>query len=78
MITAYVKCSIDECIRRDPKGLYKKAKEGEINTLIGFNEHYPEPENPDMILDTEKYSSLEIVNYIENYLSNDLFTNTRI
>ena len=72
LIIAYVKCSIDECIRRDPKGLYNKAKEGKINTLIGFNEEYPEPENPDIILETEKYSPQEIVEYIEKYLSKNV------
>jgi adenylylsulfate kinase-like enzyme len=69
LIVGYIKCSLDECIRRDPKGLYSKAKKGEIDTLIGFNQEYPEPENPDMILETENKSPEEIVEYIEDFLS---------
>ena len=69
LIIGYVKCSIDECMRRDPKGLYNKAEKGEIDTLIGFNQEYPEPENPDIILETEKKSPKEIVDFLVNFLS---------
>jgi adenylylsulfate kinase len=68
LIVGYVKCSIDECIRRDPKGLYKKAKKGEIDTLIGFNQEYCEPENSDIILETEIKSKAEIVACLEGFL----------
>lgn len=50
----YVKCSLDECIKRDPKGLYKKAIAGEIKEYTGISAPYEEPENPELILDTEK------------------------
>jgi adenylylsulfate kinase len=69
LIVGYVKCSINECARRDPKGLYQKAKQGEIDTLIGFNQEYPEPKDTDLILDTENKSSKEIVEYLERYLT---------
>ena len=72
LIIAYVKCSIDECIRRDPKGLYNKAKKGKIDTLVGFNQEYPEPDNPDIILETEKKSPEEIVDFIEDFLSKNI------
>ncbi len=49
----FIQCSIDTCAARDPKGLYAKAKSGEIDTLVGYNTEYPAPENPDIILDTE-------------------------
>ena len=52
----YVACSIETCARRDPKGLYRKAMNGEIDTLIGFNGTYRPPERPDLVLDTEEYS----------------------
>jgi adenylylsulfate kinase len=54
MIVVSVKCSIDECIKRDPKELYKKAIEGQISTLIGYNTEYKFPEDADIIIDTEK------------------------
>ncbi len=52
----YVACSIQGCAQRDPKGLYRKAMRGEIDTLIGYNSAYQPPESPDLILDTELQS----------------------
>lgn len=52
-LEVYVKCSIRECIKRDPKGLYKKALRGEIRNFTGINDPYEEPENPNLTLDTE-------------------------
>jgi adenylylsulfate kinase-like enzyme len=52
----YVACSIETCAQRDPKGLYRKAMSGEIDTLIGYNSDYRPPERPDLVLDTEIYS----------------------
>ncbi len=49
----YVKCSIEEAIRRDPKGLYAKALRGEIKHMTGIDDPYEPPENPDLTLDTE-------------------------
>jgi adenylylsulfate kinase len=49
----YVKCSVEECERRDPKGQYKKARAGIIKEYTGISAPYEEPENPDLILDTE-------------------------
>ena len=51
----YVSCSIETCAQRDPKGLYRKAIDGEIDTLIGYNSEYPPLDNPDFVLDTEQY-----------------------
>jgi len=52
-IEIYVKCSVEECERRDPKGLYKKARAGIIKNYTGVSAPYEEPENPDLIIDTE-------------------------
>jgi len=49
----YVKCSLDECERRDPKGQYKKARAGIIKNYTGIDSPYEEPENPDLVIDTE-------------------------
>ena len=54
----YVKCSPETCEKRDPKGLYRKAREGKIQGFTGVNAPYEEPENPDLVLNTEE-SDLE-------------------
>ncbi|MBN1917614.1 MAG: adenylyl-sulfate kinase [Verrucomicrobia bacterium] len=53
-VEVYVKCSLDECKKRDPKGLYKKATEGKINDIAGWHQPYEEPLNPELVLDTTK------------------------
>jgi adenylylsulfate kinase len=63
-VEVWVKASVDECIKRDPKGLYKKALAGEIKNLTGLQAPYEEPKNPEILLDTEKYNveeSLELI-----------------
>ncbi len=55
-IEVYVKCSIEECIRRDPKGLYKRALRGEIKNMTGIDDPYEPPLKPDIIVDTENLS----------------------
>ncbi len=52
-VEVYCKCSLQECIRRDPKGLYRKALRGEIEHFTGISDPYEEPENPELTLDTE-------------------------
>lgn len=64
----YVKCSIKECERRDPKGQYKKARAGIIKEYTGISSPYEEPENPDLILDTE---SIDIKTAVKKVI--DLF-----
>ncbi len=54
----YVKCPVEECIRRDPKGLYKKALKGEIKHFTGISDPFEEPENPDLVIDTY-YNDIE-------------------
>ena len=49
----YVKASIDTCAKRDPKGLYKKARLGEIKDLTGPQDPYEEPLTPELVVDTE-------------------------
>ncbi len=52
LIVVYLDCPIEECAKRDVKGLYAKAKRKEINTLVGYNTPYNPPEHKDIILDT--------------------------
>ena len=67
-VEIYVKASVDTCIKRDPKGLYKKAKNGEITNLTGLQSPYEEPQNPEIILDTEKHSKEECLDTVTSYL----------
>ena len=53
-LEVYVKCSVEEAIRRDPKGLYARALRGEIKHMTGIDDPYEPPENPDLVVDTEK------------------------
>lgn len=55
-LEVYVKCSVEECEKRDPKGLYKKARNEEIKNFTGISAPYEEPINPEIVLDTEQYS----------------------
>ena len=50
----YVKCSMEECMRRDVKGMYKKAMAGEIKEFTGVSDPYEEPEKPELILQADK------------------------
>ena len=51
-------------LRRDPKGLYKKAEAGELQNLTGLQAPYEEPQNPELIVDTENHTVEESVNLI--------------
>ncbi len=48
----FVDCPVEECIRRDPKGLYKKALDGEIQGFTGVSAPYEAPESPDLVVET--------------------------
>ncbi len=52
-VEVYAKCSLEECMRRDPKGLYKRALRGEIKHMTGLDDPYEPPEAPEIVVDTE-------------------------
>ena len=68
-VEVYVKASLETCIQRDVKGLYKKALAGEIKQFTGVSDPYEPPENPEVICDTEREtpqeSAAKIVAYLE-------------
>lgn len=51
-VLIHVKCSVDECARRDPKNLYEEAKAGEIENFTGVNHPFQVPEDPEIVVDT--------------------------
>jgi len=68
-IEVYIKCSIEECKKRDTKKMYSKAIKGEIKDFTGVQDPYEVPKNPEIIVNTENKSSVEnareIIDYIE-------------
>lgn len=74
-IEIYVNTSIEECERRDVKGLYKKARKGEIKNMTGISAPYQAPVSPDFEVITDKQSIAKSVNTILNYLNQRLNLN---
>ena len=67
-IEVYCRCSLDVCEARDVKGLYKKARAGEIKEFTGISSPYEEPETPELVLDTDKHTLDECVDQLVEYL----------
>jgi adenylylsulfate kinase len=65
-IEVYVQVSLETCIQRDVKGLYKKALAGEIKEFTGVSDPYEPPENPEVICETEKETPTESAQRIIN------------
>ncbi|MFZ1947939.1 MAG: adenylyl-sulfate kinase [bacterium] len=63
-VEVYVKCSLEVCRQRDPKGLYKRADRGEINDIAGLHQPYEEPDKPEVLLETDKLSVEDAVKKI--------------
>ena len=68
-IEIYVKCSLAACEERDPKGLYRKARAGEIPDFTGIDSPYEEPHDPDLIIDTGLLDIQDSVSQILSYLA---------
>jgi adenylylsulfate kinase len=67
-IEVFVDCPLAEAENRDPKGLYKKARAGEIKNFTGIDDPYEAPENPEIHLHTDQMTVEEEVSLIINYL----------
>ena len=72
-IEVYVATSLAECERRDPKGLYKRARAGELNGLTGVDAPYETPENPDLVLDTTGADITDLVKRVIDRLEQARF-----
>jgi adenylylsulfate kinase len=60
-LEVYVECPLEECEKRDPKGLYKKARSGEIRDFTGIDSPYESPANPELTINTSTQSVEECV-----------------
>ena len=67
-VEIYVKCPLDVCEQRDPKGLYSRARKGEIKYFTGIDSPYEEPVQPEMIIDTSVTAVDDAVDSIVRYL----------
>lgn len=67
-IEVYVKCPLHECERRDPKGLYRKARSGQISNFTGITAPYEEPVEPEVVVETHKSNVEDAVEQIISYI----------
>jgi adenylylsulfate kinase len=72
-VEVFVDASVDECARRDVKGLYEKAFAGEIKEFTGVSDPYEAPENPELVLDTENETVEESADKVLSYLEQNGF-----
>ncbi len=68
-VEVFVNCSLEDCIKRDTKGLYSKAACGEISNMIGIHVPYEAPENPEIELNTASESVEESVKKVLDYFN---------
>lgn len=69
-IEVHVNTSLEECEQRDVKGLYRKARAGEIPNFTGIDSPYEEPDNPELVVEAGMLTISECVNKIMTYLQN--------
>jgi bifunctional enzyme CysN/CysC len=70
--TVHISASLEACEKRDVKGLYKKARAGKIPEFTGISAPYEAPENPDVLVDTERHSIEECVEQLVKYVEHQL------
>ena len=66
--TVFIKCDLQECIRRDVKGLYAKALSGEIENFTGISDPFQAPRAPDLVIDTTELSLKDSSLVLEKYI----------
>lgn len=67
-VEVYVKCPKEICMQRDRKGLYKKALKGTIKQFTGVSQEYEEPENAELIVETDKLTVKQCVDKILQFI----------
>jgi len=67
-VLCYIKCPVEVCEKRDVKGMYKDVRNGGNIVLSGVNDPYDIPKEPDIVLETNKYSVSECIEKIKNHL----------
>ncbi|HUI86652.1 MAG TPA: adenylyl-sulfate kinase [Nitrososphaerales archaeon] len=67
-VEAYVKCTLETAVGRDPKGLYKKAREGQIKNMTGTQDPYEDPLKPEMVVETDNQTKEESAEFVMGQL----------
>ncbi|MDX1970177.1 MAG: adenylyl-sulfate kinase [Planctomycetaceae bacterium] len=67
-IEIYVNASLETCEKRDPKGLYKKARAGELKNFTGIDDPYEAPEKPELVLDSDNKGIDELAQEVVEFL----------
>ena len=71
-IEVFVKCSLEKCIERDPKGLYRRALAGEVKHMTGLDDPYEPPVSPELTVDTEveslEESATKVLGVLEPFI----------
>jgi bifunctional enzyme CysN/CysC len=70
-LEVFVDAPLAECEKRDPKGLYAKARRGELKNFTGIDSTYERPENPELVLNTDQRSAAECVDKIIERVQRD-------
>lgn len=68
-LEVYCKCSLETCEQRDTKGLYRRARAGEVAEFTGISSPYEEPLNPDLVLDTDRLDIERCVDQVVELLA---------
>lgn len=67
-IEVFVDAPLEVCEARDPKGLYKKARSGQLKNFTGIDSEYQKPPNPEIVLESSKKPPEELADYVLEYL----------
>jgi bifunctional enzyme CysN/CysC len=67
-IEVFVDAPIEVCEARDPKGLYKKARSGQLKNFTGIDSEYQKPQSPEIVLESAKKNPEELADYVLEYL----------
>jgi adenylylsulfate kinase len=67
-VLCYIKCPVEVCEKRDVKGMYKDVRNGGNIVLSGVNDPYDIPKEPDIVLETDKYSVSECIEKVKDHL----------
>lgn len=76
--SVYIQADLKTCEKRDPKGLYKKARSGELKNFTGVSDKFEEPENADLTIDNAHQTIEQSVSQLEEYVEHNFVTPVRI